>query len=181
MALRPALVPASRRGLLGALVLGAVLAIGCESASTIIDIAPGVVPPYSTDEAARAAMTVIDGSEAMLGRSLVPARIVKIGYHPDGTAGGGCQAWRLDGRPDAHGRGIGGEWIVWVEGTLVGNGAAIPGGMNAEVAMSSLATHGCIALEETRTGLRPANLLAIPCWTREPIDPSFMEGQCGPP
>jgi hypothetical protein len=117
----------------------------------------------------------------MLGRSLVPARIVKIGYHPVGTAGGGCHARLSDGRPDPHGRGIGGEWVVWVEGTLVGNGANIPGGVAEEVTLSSLATRGCIVLEETPAGLRPVNLLAIPCWTREPTDPSFMEGECGPP
>lgn len=156
--------------------------ISCGAPPTVIDIAPGVVPRYSVDEAARAALTVITGSEELLGRELAPARIVKIGFHPEGTAGGGCHAELSDGRPDPHGRGIGGEWIVWVEGTLVGSGSEIPGGVSGPIeTISSLATHGCIALEETASGLRPVNLLAIPCWTRQRLDASFMDGTCGPP
>jgi hypothetical protein len=149
----------------------------------VIDVSPGVTPPRPISEAVDAAMTVITGSEAWLGRSLVPARIVKVSYHPDAT--GGAHITLRDGRPDPHGRGMGGAWVVEVEGTLARatDGAYFPGGLTADTGagIGQLGSRGWIVLEETRDGLHPNGLLMAPCWTLQPLDASFMDGECPGP
>jgi hypothetical protein len=157
-----------------AIVLSVLLLAGCDQLQQFTTPNP-VVPAdvrstHTAAEAAQKMLAEIAASEKKLGRSLAPARIIKIQLLHAGELYG---LNHLDGtNPERMGVSPtdGPGWVVEAVGTFVG---VDPGSGQID----ALGTHGLHLWDDQ--GGESAGF--IPCWTRLPVAAEEMEGVCAPP
>lgn len=156
-----------------AAILAALLLSGCGSdvvprvVPPPIIVPPGVVSSQTADQVAQKMLAEIEANERKLGRSLAPARIIRIQLLRKGEL---YEARHFDGsNPQGFGMSPDGGpgWMVEAVGTFIGEDPTTG-------RIDSLGTHGFHLWDDEggeSTGF-------IPCWTRLPTPPDLMEGQC---
>ena len=149
-----------------ALLLTALLLTGC-GAPPGVGPMTRVGPTNDTrppeEKSGQKMLEEITASEQMLGRVLAPARIIRIQWV---GAGKRYELRHFDG--STTNGAIGGPgWMVEAVGTFIDDYSS-PGQIDA------LGTHGFHLWSDTGD----ESFGFIPCWTRQPMPPDQLEGQC---
>lgn len=144
-------------------ILAVVFLTGCQSPQIVIP--SGVLSNQTADQVARKMLDEIKANELKLGRTLAPARIIKIRLLRPGET---YPIQHLDGTsPGDSSLGPGGGWVVEAVGTFLRYDFQTG-------QLSALGIHGFNEWLENGDEVRSFN----PCWVANPALATSLDGTC---